>query len=173
MFESMERVHYGCRMPGVREEVCRVNGDQFERFLLKVLCGALFSGNLGPASGSMKRMEPPFDWLKILFEGGAFPDGHGLYNIPAGPTEIIVADHDILQFTPFFTEDFTTVCGIRAWFFGVEFDLLLVNLPSGVRTSFDGALYRPAGLRVEGNNSRIDFAWESGPGSGEIVLRRI
>jgi hypothetical protein len=57
MFESMESVDYGCRTPDRREEVCQVSGDQFERFLLKVRCGALFSGNLGPASGSMKRME--------------------------------------------------------------------------------------------------------------------
>jgi hypothetical protein len=118
-------------------------------------------------------MEPPLDWLKILFESAAFPDGHGLYHIPAAPNEIIVADHDILEFTPFFTEDSTTVCGIRAWFFGIEFDLLLVNLPLGVRTSFDGALHRPAGLRVDGSNTRIEFLWKGGPGSGEIVLRRI
>ncbi len=173
MFEAMESVHYGCRTPDAREKVCRVNGDQFERFLLKVLCGTLFSGNLGPASGSMQRMEPPLAWLKILFEGAAFSDRHGLYHIPAAANEIIVADHDILKFTAFFTEDFKTVCGIRAWFFGIEFDLLLVDLPPGVRTSFDGALYRPSGLKVEGSNARIELSWESGPGSEEIVLRRI
>ena len=173
MFESMESVHYGCRTPNKREKRCPVNGDQFERFLLKVLCGGLFSGNLRPPSGSMKGICPPLDWLKILFEGASFPEKQGLYYIPAAPNEIIVADHDILEFTAFFSEDLKTVCGIRSWFFGIEFDLLLVNLPPGVRTSFDGALYRPSGLRVDGSNARIEFTWTDGPGDREIVLRHI
>ena len=96
---------------------------------------------------------------------------HGLYHIPAAANEIIVADHDILKFTAFFTEDFKTVCGIRAWFFGIEFDLLLDNLPPGVRTSFDGAVYRPSGLGSKEATSEIELSWESGPGSEEIMLR--
>ena len=122
----------------------------------------------------MKKMDPPLDWLKILLENAAFPDRHGLFYLRAAPNEIIVADHDILDFTPFFTEDLKTVCGIRAWFFGIEFVLLLANLSrTGVRTSFDEALYRPSGFRVEGSNARIDFVWATGPRSEEIVLRRI
>lgn len=173
MFESMESVHYGCRTPEAPKKVCWVNGDLLERFLLKALCGALFSGNLGPASGSMKKKDPPLDWLKILLENAAFPDWHGLFYLPAAPNEIIVADHDVPDFSPFFTEDLKTVCGIRAWFFGIEFVLLLANLAPGVRTSFDEALYRPSGFRVEGSNARIEFVWATGPRSQEIVLRRI
>jgi hypothetical protein len=173
MFEAMESVHYGCRAPQAREKVWRVDGDLLERFLLKVLCGGLFSGNLGTATASLKGVHPPLEWLRILYERAALPERQGLYYIPAAPNEIIVADHDILDFTAFFTEDFKMVCGLRAWFFGIEFDLLMVNLLPGIRTSFDDALHRPSGFRVEGSSARIEFAWKDGPKGDEIRLRRI
>ena len=94
-----------------------------------------------------------------------------IYHFLAGPNEITVADHEILELTPFFTDDHKTVCGLRASFFGIEFALLLVNLRPGVQTSFDDALYRPAGYRVEGSNARIEFAWRDGPKGDEILLR--
>jgi hypothetical protein len=173
MFDAMEAVHYGCRTPGAPTQILRVDGDLFERFLLKVMCGGLFGGNLKHTAVTMKGQYPPTEWLKILFEGASFPTRHGLYYVPAAPDRIIVADRDILHFSPFFTEDLKTVCGIRSWFFGIEFDLLVANLQPGVRTFFDDALYRSAGLRVVGSNARIEFSWKEGPGSREIVLGRI
>lgn len=172
-FDAMEAVHYGCETPGAPEQVLRVDGNLLERFLLKVMIGGLFSGNLRHSAVTKKGVLPPIEWLKILFEGGSFPDRHGLYYVPAPPGKVIVADRDILHFSPFFTEDLKLVCGMRAWSFGIEFDLLLANLVPRARSSFDGALYRPAGLRIAGSSARIEFSWEGGARGGEILLRRI
>jgi hypothetical protein len=171
MFDAMETVHYECETPDASTDVISVDGDLFERFLLKVMCGGLFSGNLRHSSFSMKGQLPPLQWLKTLFDGAAFPARHGLYYMPK--VDLIVANHDVLDFSPFFSEDLKTVCGIRSWFFGIEFDLLFASIQPGVRTSFYNSLYRPAGLRVKGSDARIEFTWNGGPGGQEILLERL
>jgi hypothetical protein len=173
MFEAMEDIHYGCKTPNKREKVGRIDGDQLERFLLKVICGTLFSGNLGLADGSMKGNALRSDWLKILVEGTGLPPGHGLYYLPVGSDEIIHADKNVLTFTLLLSAEPREPCGIRAWFFGIEFVLLLAELPKGVRTPFERALYRPAGLRVDGSNARIEFTWKDGSVGDEILLKLI
>jgi hypothetical protein len=62
--------------------------------------------------------------------------------------------------------------GVRAWFFGFEFALLMARLTPGVVTRFDSALYRPAGVRVVGGNVQIRFDWRSSSSGEEIVVMR-
>lgn len=60
----------------VQSEFLMVNGDEIERWMLKVLCGGLSSGFFGPEH---KGWQPPDEWLQILFGSGIVPDGSGLY----------------------------------------------------------------------------------------------
>jgi len=173
MFEAMEDIHYGCDTPNAREKVARIDGNQLERFLLKVICGALYSGNLGPGDGSLKGKDIRTDWLRVLVEDAELPAGHGLYFLPPVSDEIFRADKDVLDFTLLLTEEPREPCGIRVWFFGIEFVLLLAEVPKGVKTPFDTALYQPAGLRVEGSNARIEFVWKNGPTGDEIALKLV
>jgi hypothetical protein len=70
--------------------------------------GSIYSWRVGSS---------PWIWLVVLASG-------------------TISDHDILDLTPFFTEDLKTVCGLRAFFFGIKFDFLVANLNPGGRTSF-------------------------------------
>ena len=171
MFEAMESVHEGS--PQYRENVRRIDGDLLERFLLKIICGTMFSGNMGPLSGSLKGVAPRLEWLKALFEGFTLPNRYGLYYIAAAENEIIRADRKILDFSLLISTAAQEAAGIRAKFFGIEFVLLMADLPKGIQTPFETGLYRPSGLRVDGSNARIEFVWKDGPGAGEILLIRL
>lgn len=55
------------------------SGHDIERWMLKVLVGATYSGNLGTADLPPEALVPPVEWLHILFGYEAMPDGWGLY----------------------------------------------------------------------------------------------
>jgi hypothetical protein len=171
MFEAMESVHHGSSQ--YREKVHHIDGDLLERFLLKTICGGMFSGNMGPLFGSFKGVPPRLEWLKALFEGISLPDRYGLYYIAVGENEIIRADRKILDFTLLTSTEPKEAAGIRAKLFGIEFVLLMADLPQGIQTPFETGLYRPSGLRVDGSNARIEFEWKDGPRGGEILLIRL
>jgi hypothetical protein len=60
----------------VGNEFLMVNGDDLERWMLKVLCGYLASGG-GPHNRG--DWQPPEQWLQILFGSDTVPNGSGLY----------------------------------------------------------------------------------------------
>jgi hypothetical protein len=54
------------------------DGSDFERWLLKTLCGAVFSRNAHTRAVSTDWSPSPL-WLSILYGGAAFPDRWGFY----------------------------------------------------------------------------------------------
>lgn len=58
-----------------------VNGDEFERWMLKVLCGLAASGSLIFDNQKIKDWEPPSSWLEILFGSAPGLPAGGLYYI--------------------------------------------------------------------------------------------
>ena len=60
----------------VQNEYLMINGDEVERWMLKVLCGYLASGWI---SRDHKHSEPSNQWLQILFGSDTVPAGSGLY----------------------------------------------------------------------------------------------
>jgi len=61
-----------------RDCVFLFDGTDFERWMLKTLCGVVLSGyaDIGAVSTDWK---PDLLWLNILFDGERFPDHWGLY----------------------------------------------------------------------------------------------
>jgi hypothetical protein len=55
------------------------NGHALERWVLKVLCGAAFSGSASFGGRPVTGWRPPVRWLKILFEAEPLPPPCGLY----------------------------------------------------------------------------------------------
>jgi len=171
MFSAMDRMNDGAADQGLPAQVLSVDGDGLEPWLLKSMCGGLFSGafKIRPTE-TMKGCRPPVEWLHVLFSAAEFPRGHGLYYMPRKPGEAVTADEYVLKFEPIGARNADVIVGLRVWFLGFEFALLMANLMSGVPTMFDGALYRPAGLRTVESGLNVRFDWKGGACSDEIIF---
>jgi hypothetical protein len=171
MFSAMDAMNDKAGNSAAPEKVFHVDGDALERWILKSFCGGLYSGafRVSPTE-TMKGTCPPPEWLQILFNGAEFPDGQGLYYMPRKLGETVTADQYVLRFEPFGSRDTAEIGGLRVWFLGFEFALLMGRLMPGVPTLFDGALYRPAGLRAVGSGTGIRLDWKGGSRSEESVF---
>ncbi len=176
-FKAIEKFQYA--VAGTRpasDPIYTLDGDRFERLLLKVLCGGIYSG-IFPVEeiGVFKDVEPPMDWLHILYRRMAFPERHGLYWESPGLGEVLTTDRSIVRWTPLILEgeDLISVHGLQLTLFGFRFTLLATGPEPNAILSLAGQAYRPAGLVAEGSGARIEFSWESGPGSGEILVWRM
>jgi hypothetical protein len=110
MFLAMDGMHYAAADPGLSAQVLRVDGDGLERWVLKSMCGGLYSGAFKASpTGTMKEVCPPREWLDMLFHGAAFPPGQGLYYMPREVT----ADQYVLQFEPIWALDAALIGGLR------------------------------------------------------------
>ncbi len=135
-------------------------GLDFERWLLKSLCGGISSGVLNPPLGRLKGWRPPVQWLKYLYEGIPWPSGMGLYLAQqagdlvqsVNPVEIACISNG------------AEVYGGIVRLHGFRFILALVPptnpLPSNSLLS--GASYRPSAIDIAGT-SRITLLFDWGP----------
>jgi len=62
-----------------RNQVFLFDGTDFERWMLKTLCGTVFSGNADIKRAQVSDWKPDPLWLHILFDGKPFPSRCGLY----------------------------------------------------------------------------------------------
>ncbi len=171
MFSAMDGMNDGAEDPSLPKRILRVNGDDLERWVLKSMCGGLYSGAFRvnptkPMSGTV----PPLEWLHILFSGAEFPPGQGLYYIPKKPGETVTSGQYVLRFEPIGSHNGGEIGGPRIWFLGFEFALLMENLMPGVPSIFDGALYRPAGLQAVESGTSVRIDWKGGARSDKIVF---
>ncbi len=173
MYMALELLDLEPRIPIPNRFIKKIDGDAFERWMLKALVGGLYSGILRlPPGMSMKDVQPTLDFLHILYRGAPFPTGTGMFWIPPKPGTFTNPGLEPLQLAPVPNVDNTMVGAFRVFLFGLEFTLLRSSLSPGVPTVFDSAWFRPAGLKVEGLTTEIRFKWKTGPGSDEINLRR-
>jgi hypothetical protein len=171
MFAGMDGLNDAAGNPAMPDRVLHVDGDGLERWMLKALCGGLYSGAfLVTPTETMKGVCPPFEWLEILFGGALFPPCLGLYYMAGKPAELITSNQYVLRIEPLGSSDGPLVGGIRVWYFGFEFDFLMGQLLHGVPTMFDNAVYRPEGLTAVGSNTRIRIDWRGGSSRGEVVV---
>jgi hypothetical protein len=168
-FDGFERMHYAAAGQLVPEPAYSIDGDRFERFLLKALCGGLYSG-IFPVEEVRwaKDIQPPLEWLEILYRGKAFPAGFGLYFT----SPEVAPDATIIKWSPLMlqTPGMITVHGLRFWLFGMYVTLLAPGPEPRAIDALDGQRYRPEGITVAGSRTRIDFRWKSGPQCPGIVL---
>jgi hypothetical protein len=174
MFAAMDSMNDGVADPRLPEQVLRVDGDGLERWILKSMCGGLYSGafKVSPTA-TMKGVCPPSEWLDILFRGAELPPGQGIYYMPTKPGETVTADQHVLRFEPIGSRDAGVIVGLRVWFLGFEFALLMANLMPGMPTMFDNALCRPAGLRAVGSRTSVRLDWKGGAMNDAIVFRLV
>ncbi len=148
-----------------------VDGDLIERWMLKTLCGGIYSGNfLVPPEDSLRGMLPPPEWLNVLWKGADLLPKQGLYLKAPMEDGVMTTSKTQRGYLPLFSLD-GLIAGLRMWLFGFEFTLLMANLPSGQKTEFDEALYRPEGLLIAGCNKPLVFRWKGGHQSGPLVMQ--
>jgi hypothetical protein len=134
-----------------------VSGPLFERWLLKLVWGAVASGNLGIGGVAVQSLRTDADQgvlVEFLFRGGSLPDGWGFYAFPHLPDP-----HGL-----------TGSVGVRsqtgpdgaAWFVQVEFGAIALAFCLGSPDSKE-AVHRPSGVlltTVDGSGEKlIVFAW--------------
>ncbi|MBI3781927.1 MAG: SEC-C domain-containing protein [Deltaproteobacteria bacterium] len=138
-----------------------VNGHDIERWMLKTLCGAVFSKNatINPAGSNWV---PPMEWVQILFGEAQFPVRCGVYisgNIP--DTEFIERGYKFVAFS----NGAAGVYGARISMNDETFVLAMSSPPEDLENTFlANHVYRPRGLALtNGCCEKItQFGWDDG-----------
>ena len=173
MYKVMDAIDDETRTPIRKTSVHIVNGDLLERWMLKSFIGGLYGASLRvPEGETTKGSQPPLEFLDILYRGASFPSGQGLFWMPPESGTPIATDNLVLRVGVLPSADGKVMGAFRTWFFGFEFNLLMATLAPTVPTIYDRASFRPAGIKIMGLHTQLQFGWASGPGSGDIILQR-
>jgi hypothetical protein len=138
-----------------------VNASALERWMLKVLCGIISSGNAMFRNEPIPKSNPPLAWLQILFAKMEMPVNWGLY-WRNGPGDRIMSRQSFL-FAPLV--DGRQLVGCRVEILGSSF-LLAMRDPGAERknTLLDGAIYRPRGIILTSHqghrNAEVLLDWD-------------
>lgn len=138
-----------------------INGVLFEKWLLKVLCGAMGSGNFQVEGKFFGKLAPSEYLVDLLFKDTPWPDGVGLF-IDFGQRQRIDAVRG-LGYDPVFVKTTVSnamICGIDIQLRGFPFRGLFAtyadrSIPPG---------YRPPMLEIVNGSTRreIKFEWPYG-----------
>ncbi len=141
------------------------NGHDFERWILKVLCGMIFSGNYPEDVIGDVRIAS--EWIEILFGDRDFPNDQGLYIC----NDIGHEFDGKLDLQNQLISNKEGVSGIRVFICGYEFILSMSGFSS---RRFDGRhfVYRPFELYTKGRNyeKSIIFSWDGTADLGTIHM---
>jgi len=141
--------------------LCR--GYDLERWLLKMLCGLVVSGNATFSGKALPTWTPPLEWLEILFGSTDVESPAGLHYVVAPNYR---AESAVLHVTPVFKS--TTAHPIAMAFSveGIVFLFAMEELPPLAMPSATGAdtRYRPKALQLDrtGQIREAHFGWPDG-----------
>jgi hypothetical protein len=143
------------------------NGDDIERWMLKTLCGLVYSGNSSSQSGRIQNWNPSLQWLEILFGLDRFQQGWGLYAL--NNIRHVSEINRIFACAPI-SNDTVGVYGLSVVLNEKRFVLAMMRPPTSLRgTLLDGYVYRPVSLEAAGEEKIIRLSWNT-VGKGERVL---
>jgi hypothetical protein len=120
-----------------------VNGDDLERWMLKVLCGFIFSRN---TPEKITDWLPPESWLRILFGNDPLPDGTGLYHLMGE----VADEHYQIALLPLPDDKAKTFVGLRFQISGFLFLFLMTPLTDAILKFTNGMRphYRPSAIHI-------------------------
>jgi hypothetical protein len=171
MFAAMETFTGSAGQPSTPAETIRIDGDTFERWLLKLFCGGLFSGNIRiPEFGPRVGKPPPTELTQVLFGMEKFRPYKGLYLHGESPDKPINTDGNVFKTSALHISGIEVLVGVRVWLFGFQFDLVAFGVSFGLPRAMRDASYRPAGLSSVSSNIQINFEWRDGPQSPIVVF---
>src|ERR1700687_3518444 len=140
---------------------CLVNGHDVERWILKTLCGAVFSKN-ATINAAKSDWQPPTEWLQILFGEAQFSARCGLYVSGKIPdSEGIERGYKFVAFS----NNAAGVYGARVSLNDETFGVAMSAPPEDLANTFLAThVYRPRGLAFTNGTSEkiIQFGWDDG-----------
>ena len=151
--------------------VHQFDGEDIERWMMKVLFGLIASRNAGRHDKQKRRSDPPREFLEVLFWDvplGLLGLRRGLYFFETPDDPALQAN--VITFIPKTYEQGHPEAGML---FGLSAVLLGVGLCIAIGTGFSantgGLVYRSAGLDL-GDNAKLDFLWSSAHSGPRIAL---
>lgn len=153
-------------------EVYQVNGHHLERWMLKALCAAVYSGNTVDNKGKLIHgWQPSMQWQRMIFKGTTLPPKCGLYFACENEDKAVTPSLAVFRFAPL-CDDKENIFGLRTWIHELEF--LLVMEPSLVEND-NRFIFRPTVLsfRDKTCEKRLRFKWVSQLNEIVIPLHRI
>jgi hypothetical protein len=148
------------------------NGHDIERFMLKMLCGQLFSGNTSVGGRRIGPWKPPLGWLGLLVGFDPFPAGAGLY-VDAHIGQASTLLHDVQMGPLIDGADSDRYLGLILSLAGCGFVLLVEPPDSGAKVEWlTNKLYRPAELVFTNGTSRntIWLVWDGPSSNGSVTF---
>ena len=143
-----------------------IDGGRLERWMLKVLFGTIYYGRDWPPLAGLRGQAPPVECLEVLYDRREMPARRGLYWLPTDLEGEHFDNRDEVELLPWSRKGDGKLVGLRVWFFSFHFGLLTDEAD----VEEYGARFRPAALRVNGCNRRIEFRWRHGAEYPPIVL---
>ena len=120
------------------------NGHDVERWLLKVLCGIVASGNAGFHDAPIEKSNPPLAWLQWLFGLEPLPEQWGLYLRSTIGGRVMLQKE--FMFAPLVTST-QIVAGCIAGLNNINFLLAMTPPADNPGGLLKDAIYRPSSLQ--------------------------
>ena len=162
--KSYGRVHEPDKNMGFR-----FNGNDIERWMLKVLCGVVYSGNSASQLGRITAWKPNLQWLQILFGEARFPKHWGLY-VQGNIHHRSVINREF-ALAPISNERLGVYGSVTV--LNEKKFVLVMTLPPANKenTILAGYVYRPNELRMgRGKHKKvIGMGWDL-PGDGGAII---
>jgi len=160
-FAALDRIDaaYIADVQDSQDENFLFKGHDVERWMLKTLCGIVFSNNASSATSPITGWRPNLLWLKILFLNQAFPNNWGLYAYcVAGTTNFVRKfDYNVLS------NSSDGVYGLLMALNGRRFLFAMATPRREAENTFIGDyLYRPDSLIFSSpaSTKTIRFEWD-------------
>jgi hypothetical protein len=171
-FLSILRIdkEYALDLDDCLDRVFLFNGHDIERWILKTLCGAVFSGSLTLPTTPIKAWEPNLQWLRILFSLENFPKQWGLY-ISTNVNEMNEVKGGYV-FSPV-ANNSLGIYGVVANLNRMSFILAMRDTPADrTDTILSGYIYRPEDLLTTNGKSKkvIKLGWDVKGQGGTITV---
>ncbi len=133
----------------LEDRIFLFNGNDIERWMLKLLCGAVYSGNIGSSTGPLRGWTPPDEWLRMLYGQARFPPGAGLsvYAKP-GATNVDGDSQPPEVQCSIVTHPQQGICGMVLMLKTIKFVLLMTSPSPNEYPLLAHTIYRPSGVRL-------------------------
>jgi hypothetical protein len=167
LFEAIQNTHKGIKAGWVL-----LNGEDIERWMMKLLFGIIASGNIRPRDGhTAEKTCPPMPYLNILFGHKPMPPGCGLRFLelaetaPRQENQIeITINTGMVNPGP----HHSIIYGIRIGLMGLNLHTCLKQLPNSENLQ-EKTYYRPKRLYL-GEFAVIDITWPDPKFDQAIIL---
>lgn len=140
------------------ERVFLFNGHDIERWLLKTLCGSVFSGNTMDQNREKIKWKPSVTWVNMIYGTQHFAPRYGMY-LYAETGGKAYAEREV-SFSPISDKE-GEIRGASITIMGIiTFKLLMITPPPNIR--FNHTYYRPPEIifKIKDVTKVIAFAWD-------------